>query len=539
MSSPPKSPFTLMIERATRRLEMFFRRSEERDAALFVDPGLDEVIVRIVKPWTIHKCFKKIFTYNTNKTKFDYEIITIFTTGESHHLKEYIDSLTNTTAPPKEIMIIFTNRFTYVARQFLEQHGFLHRFTYEELRLPLWILDPDLGTIEMKNSFLNVVSDGGRLAVEAATDAMKSIPVYEHFSNIFCIGKNAIDVGNNLPQNFQSGWSHILIFDRNVDLLSIFLSTFTYEAIVAEQVGIVYGIVRLQNDDTVLFSSDDSISSTTRLLTMPEATSQIKDLSTTIKEEFESFKKSEADIHGKSAMIKELANRVVLDNKSISLHLDLLEACTNKAFGEPAFHTVLNTELDFLLNKEANLDAVNECIALANDWRLPVRLLATYCLTTKIVPKIDEIRQNIIDKFGVEALAALWTLEEAGIIKEGRKNKWPHTRDKFKLYVEDVETGPGIVYSGYSPLFLRILEKIMKKQWSDVDVTLDELGIPHQVMGNRQPNIKRALVVFVGGSMYGEIAALRKNTSLGAAIDIITTDLLSVNKILSQFGGSA
>lgn len=539
MSSPPKSPFALMIERATRRLEMFFRRSEERDAALFVDPGLDEVIVRIVKPWTIHKCFKKIFTYNTNKTKFDYEIITIFTTGESHHLKEYIDSLTNTTAPPKEIMIIFTNRFTYVARQFLEQHGFLHRFTYEELRLPLWILDPDLGTIEMKNSFLNVVSDGGRLAVEAATDAMKSIPVYEHFSNIFCIGKNAIDVGNNLPQNFQSGWSHILIFDRNVDLFSIFLSTFTYEAIVAEQVGIVYGIVRLQNDDTVLFSSDDSISSTTRLLTMPEATSQIKELSTTIKEEFESFKKSEADIHGKSAMIKELANRVVLDNKSISLHLDLLEACTNKAFGEPAFHTVLNSELDFLLNKEANLDAVNECIALANDWRLPVRLLATYCLTTKIVPKIDEIRQNIIDKFGVEALAALWTLEEAGIIKEGRKNNWPHTRDKFKLYVEDVETGPGIVYSGYYPLFLRILEKIMKKQWSDVDVTLDELGIPHQVMGNRQPNIKRALVVFVGGSMYGEIAALRKNTSLGAAIDIITTDLLSVNKILSQFGGSA
>lgn len=537
--SSPKSPFTLIIERATRRLEMFFRRCEDREAALFVDPGLDEVIVRIVKPHIIRSCFKKIFTYNTNKTKFNYDIITIFTTGESNHLKEYVDALTNTKAPPKEIMIIFTNRFSYVARQFLEVHGFLHRFTFEELRLPSWILDQDLATLEMKNSFLNVVSDGGRLAVEASSDVLKSIPCYEYFSNIFCIGQNAIDVGSNLPPNFQSGWSHILIFDRTLDLLSIFLSTFTYEAICAEQVGITYGIVRLESNETILFAADDPISSTTRLLTMGEASNQIKDLSQTIKQEFDTLQKSNADIHNKATMIRDIANKVVLDNQSISMHLELLKMLTDKAFGEPAFKTVLNSELDFLLSKNATLDAVNECIALANDWRIPIRVLATYCLTTKVVPNIDEVRQNIIDKFGMEALAALWTLEECGIIKEGRKNNWPQVRDKLKLYVEDAETGPAVVYSGYYPMFLRILEKIMRKQWSDISVTLDELGIKYSVLGNRQPNIKRALVLFVGGSMYGEIAALRKNTSLGAAIDVITTDLLSVNKILSSFAGVA
>ena len=538
MSKPIKSPFTLISERASRRLEMFFRRCIGRNAVLFVDPGLDKVIGRIVPIKSIKESYSKVFTYMTNRTNFDYEVITILTNGETCHIQEYVKLLTETNKPPSEINIIFTNRFTFVTRQFFEQEGFLHRFTYEELRLPMWILDADMATLEMDNSFLNVLMYGGRKCVEQVSEAIKMIPSHDYFSNIFCIGNNAIEIGKSLPPNFQSGWSHIIIVDRTVDLVTPFLTPFTYEAVVAEYVGIKYGIVKIgDSQETVVFSTDDPISSSTRLMSIPEASAQIKELASTIQKEFAELKKETA-INKKTLMLKDVAERVVVDNQSIGMHLQVLEACTDKgALKEPAFKPVLNYELECITGAVKDLKMMDEITALASDWRMAVKLLCSYCQTAKIVPDLDLVRQNIIDRFGLDALTALWTLEEAGIVKAGRKNIWPSLSKKLKLFTEDVEVGPPVVYSGHIPLFLRIVEKALKKQWNDVSITLQEVGIPYQCFGNRTPDLKRALVVFVGGAMYGEITALRKNTSLGVAVDVIATEVLSTNKILSQLAG--
>ena len=373
MSQPSKSPFTVIFERCRRRLEMFFRRCQGRKAALFVDPGFDKVIGRIVSVSSIRECFEKIFTYNSNKTNFDFEVIVILTSGEIQHLQQYVDLLTNTKKPPGEINIIFTNTFNFVSRQFLEQEGFLHRFSFEQLRLPLWILDQDLATLEMPDSFFNVVAEGGRIAIERTSEAIRLFPNFDYFSNIYCIGDKAIEFAESLPTDFQSGWSHIIVFDRNVDLVTPFLTPFTYEAVVAEYVGIEYGIAKYKNTEgefkKVLFSSEDAISSSVRLLNVLDAEAQIdkeidmleKEIKTLqeeskrIQEEINRNKEHSQEIpisliSKNTELLKKLTPKITKRN-SLGKHRSILNTMHNGFRKDPGYTPISDAEIDLLFMK--------------------------------------------------------------------------------------------------------------------------------------------------------------------------------------------
>ena len=244
MSQPPLSPFEIIQNRASLRLTNFFHRCENVESALFLDPGLDIIISRIVHPDLISQCFKKIFTYQSNREFFDYDRILIFTTGENNHLKEYVDLLTSTDKPPRSIIVVFTNRFTFIARQYLEMRGFLHKISAEELRLPAWILDPDYATVELPFAFSDLYIEGGGRCIESLSNIIKSIPAYNYYSNVYMIGKASVEIGKSLPTNFHSPWTHILIFDRTVDSVTPFLTAMSYEAIAAELIGMTYGFSR-------------------------------------------------------------------------------------------------------------------------------------------------------------------------------------------------------------------------------------------------------------------------------------------------------
>jgi hypothetical protein len=82
----------------------------------------------------------------------------IFTTGDEVHLERYVEMLSTTPKPPRDLTVVFVNRFSLTARQFLETHAFLHRVNrFEQLGLPAWILDSDLATLELRNAFNDVL----------------------------------------------------------------------------------------------------------------------------------------------------------------------------------------------------------------------------------------------------------------------------------------------------------------------------------------------------------------------------------------------
>ena len=244
-------------------------------------------------------------------------------------------------------------------------------------------------------------------------------------------------------------------------------------------------------------------------------------------------------------LLKKLTPKITKRN-SLGKHRSILNTMHNGFRKDPGYTPISDAEIDLLfmkglmkfifLNSNKIEKQMNEIIFLAKDWRIPVKLLAAYCMTvnntSESIPNLDIIRKSIIDKFGLDALSCLWALEEAGIIKSGKINNWNSISEKFELLTGELNVGPSSVYYGNIPLSTRIVEKILKNEWGKISTALGENNIPYKELGSRNTDPKRALVVYIGGSMYGEITALRK-TTLGVAVDVITTEMLSTNKLLT------
>jgi hypothetical protein len=535
------SPFSGLLQWASRRLELVFHRAESENSALFFDPGLDYVIGRIVHPDKIRLYFQKVFNYNTNSEHFDFEKFVIFTTGDEVHLSRYVEMLSNTPKPPRELTIVFVNRFSLTARQFLEAHAFLHRVNqFEQLGLPTWILDSDLATLELRNAFNDVLIEGGSVAVERISSLITSFPVRRrggstYFTNLYFVGHSALRIKERLPKNFYSQWTHLLIIDRGADPVTPFVTPFTYEAWVAEVLGINYGITVTKKTIPLLFASTDTVSMQTRNLTVPEASVFLNDISHQVT----------ARLSDASDGIEKFrdAAKYSLWHYSLNDHMDCLNESLEPIRQDPLFQRNLRIESECLNGKHQSRLFIRESVALAKDWRLPVRLFALYLLTD---PKpladrsdLDEIRQMIIDRFGLEAMAALWSLEEAGIICEQRKYKnWAAVRHKWKLWAAEASCPGERPYGGYAPLVLRLLQKIGKNEWNDCHNALVDLGVPFAVQANRCPELKRIMVVFVGGITYGEVAALRlQKQDLRVEIDMMTTEVLSCKRVMDELAG--
>ena len=532
MTKPPLSPFEIIHKRASTRLENFFHRCENVESALFLDPGLDIIISRIVHPDLIKSCFKKVFTYQSNREFFDYDKILIFTTGENNHLAQYVDLLSSTEKPPRSIVVVFTNRFSFIARQYFEMRGFLHKISTEELRLPAWILDPDYATIELQFAFSDLYIENGGRCIQSLSNIIKSIPSYDYYSNVYMIGQASIEIGKALPTNFHSAWTHILIFDRRVDSVTPFLTAMSYEAIVAELVGMTYGFSHTPKNDLVLFSDQDPNIAHIRSMPYDEAAKEASSIYQTFKEDI--TKEKEGSIEKMRSLEKNVKNATITD------HVNIISEIPELIAEDPNFNKNLNHEMDCYLNHEPDINFIKDSIALSPTWHTPVRLLALYCQTTNKIPQdIDEIRTMIIDRFGLEALAALWSLEEANIIKSDMKpTYWYTIMKKFELFNKTPEKKSEKPYDGYTPLVVRLLQKIIKKQWNQCHLILEQLKIPFRVDANRCSDATRVLCVFVGGATYGELAALRSSKGeLLVHIDILTTQAVSPKKVLDQFAG--
>jgi hypothetical protein len=225
-----------------------------------------------------------------------------------------------------------------------------------------------------------------------------------------------------------------------------------------------------------------------------------------------------------------------------------------------------------------------------------LRLLALYSLTNGGVPEktLTFLKREIVQTYGYRYLFTLDHLAKLGMIKpQTRTNNFSRVRSDLNLVVENVsESEPNdiaYVYSGYAPLSVRLVEKALqcpppsllvanaraqgaaglpttfaaKQQdqgsrdkepdlyagWGDprVDSVLLNVNGPtfhaHQTLSkglsgqdsvNAKSSSKVTLVVFVGGSTFTEISALRFLTQRREGLDILvaTTKMINGNSLI-------
>jgi hypothetical protein len=138
-----------------------------------------------------------------------------------------------------------------------------------------------------------------------------------------------------------------------------------------------------------------------------------------------------------------------------------------------------------------------------------------------------------------QCCAALWSLDEAGIVCDRRKPmQWPALKAKFALSSGTPTCRTDQPFQGYTPLIVRLVQKLTNNQWNDCHTLLTDLGIPSKVRANGCNEMEGILVVFVGDVMCGGTASLREQAyDSRLPMDILTTKIFSTKTFLDALAG--
>jgi hypothetical protein len=271
---------------------------------------------------------------------------------------------------------------------------------------------------------------------------------------------------------------------------------------------------------------------------MPDAAEHITRLVRETRTGMEDLAEHAHCIEGFAEHMRRITQETILANQSLPDHVSIMGRL-REARGL-LYQGMLQDEFRCLSGQASSRDFIRAAVSLYDDWRVPVRLLALFCATTpKALSDLDEIREMIIDRFGMQAMGALWSLSEAGIVCDRKKPMpWPGLKTKFGLSSETSTCRADEPFQGYTPLIVRLVQKIVKNQWNDCHSILTDRGIAFKVLANRCNEMKGILVVFVGGIMYGEMASLREQMyDSRLPMDILTTEIFSTKTFLDALAG--
>ncbi|MCL4118322.1 UNVERIFIED_CONTAM: hypothetical protein GTU68_044659 [Idotea baltica] len=165
-------------------------------------------------------------------------------------------------------------------------------------------------------------------------------------------------------------------------------------------------------------------------------------------------------------------------------------------------------------------------------------------------------KREIINTYGFEHFLTLENLEKAGLLTlQQSKSIYSTVRKTLKLTVDDVsESKPSdisYVHSGYAPLSVRLVEFFQWPGWRAITEVLNLLPGPTLSETQQLPSALRqrrgsgssiqsiagepstALICFIGGCTYSEVAALRFLSSKidqgGPEYVILTTKMINAN----------
>jgi hypothetical protein len=182
------------------------------------------------------------------------------------------------------------------------------------------------------------------------------------------------------------------------------------------------------------------------------------------------------------------------------------------------------------------------------------KILRMICLDSLIHGGIknklyEQIKKDIINIYGFQEIFLLNNLEKMNILKnyDASSNYYSELNKKLKLIYELVDINEpndsSYVYSGYCPIFIRLIEKAFTKGWNSIKDILSKLPGEYQfpedesqIIDDDSKDKKYILLVFIGGITYGELAAIRfLNQNMGnKRFIVLTTSMINNKKIFNS-----
>lgn len=487
----------------------------------------------------------------------------------------------------REYFLYFVPRRTVVCEKIFEDEKIHHLLTIGEYPLYLLPLDEDVISFELDLSYKECSVDGDTSSLWHIAKAIHKLEFsFGFIPNVRAKGKASTKVAEILNSlqveepvsSTDLGIPEIntlILLDREVDLVTPMCFQLTYEGLLDEILQINNGSVEV--DSTVMGSQQDGKKVKVPLNSSDKLFKEIRDMNfevvvQVLRQKATSIQQDYAEVKSQSQSVSELKDFVKKLNSlpEIARHVNLaqhLQSFTSK----PSFHARLDIEQTLLelQNYDICFEYIEEMIHKQESLVSVLRLLVLFSITNAGLPKkhFDYLRREILHSYGFEHMPTLYNLEKAGLFrKQESKSNWLAIARAFQLIVEDTDTANpkdiSYIFSGYAPLSIRLVQHAIRSGWRSMEEILKLLPGPHVDLKRGVPNSNSlldanpafqsnfdrvtdgrrslALVIFIGGISFAEIAALRFLSSqegMGYDFLIGTTKIINGTTLLETLVG--
>ncbi|KAK8743146.1 hypothetical protein OTU49_001558 [Cherax quadricarinatus] len=490
----------------------------------------------------------------------------------------------------KDYHLWLVPRISLLCERRLQEHGVRGSFaSIRELPLLLFRLESDLVSMELPYCYRDLKLDSDPTSVFLVAQALMTIQgIFGLIPNIYGKGPAAKQVyelmvrmrremGGNEPQ-VTPQIDQLILIDRSVDLITPLATQLTYDGLIDQFYGIITGTVKLPGEKFAQTSSDTNTSDdsfmetkTVQLFSSEVLYAEIRDcnfsavgprLSRHAKSVVAQYEERHAaKTVGELKQFVQKIPQMEVYKQSVATHTTIAELIQEE-IASGIFRPALQMEQEFLkgLDTDKISPFIEDCIAQKESLNTVLRLICLQCIVNSgFKPKVlEHYKRDIIHTYGFEHFLTLENLEKAGLlyIQQGRST-YATIRKTMQLTVDDVSehdpTDMSYVHSGYAPLSARLVEFLQWPGWRAITGVLQLLPGPTLTETQQLPSALRqrrgsggsvqsggeggtALVFFIGGCTYSEIAALRFLTTRvdqgGPEYVIATTKIINGNSFL-------
>jgi hypothetical protein len=369
------------------------------------------------------------------------------------------------------------------------------------------------------------------------------------------------EISSSIDKNNDPGTFCCFIFDRAVDMITPFCTQFVYEGLIDDYFGINFNSIKVNPKVLEKQSQIDFIK--LDLSRNEKFYTKIKDynfievksfLPRRLKEHnkiLEDSKNLKMDLDNLQDNITKMKD-VKDERPSLINHINLADYISKKQ-KLPKEKLYLNIEQTLLIGDTPSTfyEFIQDELAKKSEI---YNLLRIICLESIINGGIknkifEQLRKDIINIYGFQEIFLLRNLEKMNILRnnDGSNNFYNILNKNLKLINESVDiykpNDSSYVYSGYCPIFIRLIEKALTKGWNSIKDVLNktpgDFDYPKDeklIIDNNSKDKKFILLIFIGGITYGELAAIRYlNQNLGdKKFIILTTSIINNKKIFNS-----
>ena len=438
----------------------------------------------------------------------------------------------------KEYHIIFIPKISNECHDFIINSNFCAYFQIHNLNIDIYPLDYELMSLENKNAFYELyVADNYTSLTLLANAIIKYETIFGKIKNKYYKGRLAKFLNEIINKKEEAinlddepNTLACFIFDRNVDMITPFCTQQIYEGLLDDFIGINLNTMKV---DPKLLEKDDKKEIKLDLSNNEKFYTKIKDynfykiksyLPNRLKEHnaiIEETKKSTRDIQ---KIQEDLENMELIKNERAALtnHINLTYFIS-KHEKLPLTKFYYNFEQGLLFGDIPDKihDFIQNEICKKSD---EYQILKIICLESLIhggfKNKIYElIRKEFLNVYGFQEMFLWKNLEKIGVLKTDNSSFYHDVNKKLNLMLEEIDRNEqkdaAYTYSGYCPIFIRLLENAVKTGWGSIRDVLKkipgEFEFPNDEneITSQSNETQFILLVFIGGLTYGELAAIR------------------------------